>query len=79
MNLLNIVVKNREDQNRWDLLGQVGKELQKEIKSRKFKNEDSLEQSFDSLCVDVAMKMGAEFNISDTQEYIFDFCNNWNT
>ena len=69
---LNLVVKNRADQDRLDLFEQVGKELQKEIKSRGFKNEDSFELCFDLLCVDVAMRMGADFGIVG-EEYIFDF------
>jgi hypothetical protein len=73
---LNIAVKERKDQSRWDCLGKVTKELQREIKSRNFKNEDSLEMSFDSLCIDVSMRLGINFDIIDG-EYIFDFTNLW--
>jgi hypothetical protein len=73
---LNIAVKEREDQSRWNCLGMVTKELQREIKSRNFKNEDSLEMSFDSLCVDVSMRLGINFDIING-EYIFDFTDLW--
>jgi hypothetical protein len=70
--ITNIIVKNREDQNKWDLLGSVGRELSKEIKLRNFRNEESLEVCFDSICLDIATRLGAVFE-STTDGLLFDF------
>lgn len=68
----NIIVKNREDQEMWDLLGSVGRELSKEIKSRNFKNDESMEVCLDLICLDVANRLGAVFE-STKDGLLFDF------
>ena len=70
---IHITTREREDQAYLNFHDRVWDTLDKEIKSRKFKNDESLEFSLDSVCFCVAQQLGAYLEIPEPGTYVFDF------